>query len=235
MKVCVVTMSDYVRVDIANEIKKLVPVLGKDNALKIEQAYLLGDEETKQRVIEMLDSVKAAAFADESLKDSVLLEAPSRETAAKGDIFAGTVLYGKRAMYPFNLDSSMFLTHVGIFGSSGYGKTNVVHSLVNQLSEKNVPVLIFDFSKRNYRDLINIPELKDRVQIFTIGRNLSPLKFNPLRPPEGVEISQWIKEFAEIFDHAYWLLGGGKQGFMYGTHQDITTDALLPLVKFEPR
>jgi|GEM_PF-711173 len=203
-------MADYVRVDIANEIKKLVPVLGKDNALKIEQAYLLGDEETKKRVIEMLDSVKAAAFADESLKDSVLMEAPSRETASKGDIFAGTVLYGKRAMYPFNIDSSMFLTHVGIFGSSGYGKTNVVHNLVNQLSEKNVPVLIFDFSKRNYRDLINIPELKDRVQIFTIGRNLSPFKFNPLRPPAGVEISQWIKEFAEIFDHAYWLLGGGR-------------------------
>lgn len=203
-------MADFVRIEIANEIKKLVPVLGKENALKIEQAYLLGDEETKKRVIEMLDAVKAAAFSDESLKDSVLIEAPSRETASKGDIFLGTVLYGKKNLYPFSLDRSMFLTHVGIFGSSGYGKTNVVHNLVNQLSEKNVPVLIFDFSKRNYRDLINIPELKDRVQIFTIGRNLSPFKFNPLRPPKGVEVSQWIKEFAEIFDHAYWLLGGGK-------------------------
>lgn len=203
-------MSDYVRVEIANEIKKLVPVLGKENALKIEQAYLLGDDETKKRVIEMLDAVKAAAFADESLKDSVLIEAPSKETASRGDIFTGTVLYGKKRLYPFFLDRNMFLTHVGIFGSSGYGKTNVVHNLVRELSEKSVPILIFDFSKRNYRDLINIPELKDRIQIFTIGRNISPFKFNPLHPPEGVEVSQWIKEFAEIFDHAYWLLGGGR-------------------------
>ncbi|VVB60151.1 DNA double-strand break repair helicase HerA [uncultured archaeon] len=203
-------MADYIRIDVASEIKKLVPVLGKENALKIEQAYLLGDEEMKKRVIEMLDSVKAAAYADESLKNAVLLEAPSRETASCGDIFAGTVLYGQKRLYPFLLDRNMFLTHLGIFGSSGYGKTNVVHNLVRELSEKSVPVLIFDFSKRNYRDLINIPELKERVQIFTIGRNASPFKFNPLYPPEGVEISQWIKEFAEIFDHAYWLLGGGR-------------------------
>jgi len=31
-----------------------------------------------------------------------------------------------------------------------------------------------------------------------------------LKPPEGVQISQWAKEFSEIFDHAYWMLGGGR-------------------------
>jgi DNA-binding HxlR family transcriptional regulator len=52
--------------------------------------------------------------------------------------------------------------------------------------------------------------MKDRVRVFTIGRNVVPFRFNPLVPPEGVQISQWAKEFAEVFDHSYWLLGGGR-------------------------
>lgn len=203
-------MSDFVRIDIASEIKRLAPVLGKDNALRLEQAFLLGDEDAKKRVLEMIDTLKAAVFADKNLKDAVLIEPPAAEIARAGDINLGTVLYGKKKIYPFMLPSEMLLTHIGIFGSSGYGKTNVVHHLVEELSRKDIPILIFDFSKRNYRDLLLVPELRDRMQVFTVGRNVAPYKFNPLKPPEGVEIAQWAKEFAEIFDHSYWLLGGGK-------------------------
>ncbi len=205
-----IPMSDFVRIDIASEIKRLAPVLGKDNALMLEQAFLLGDEDAKKRVLEMIDTLKAAVFADKNLKDAVLIEPPSAEIARTGDINMGTVLYGKKKIYPFMLPSEMLLTHIGIFGSSGYGKTNVVHHLVRELSRKDIPILIFDFSKRNYRDLLLVPELRDRMQVFTVGRNVAPYKFNPLKPPAGVEISQWAKEFAEIFDHSYWLLGGGK-------------------------
>lgn len=205
-----IVIPDYVRIDISAEIKRLAPVLGKDNALKLEQAYLLGDEDAKKRVLEMIDTLKAAVFSDSRLRDSVLMEPPPAQIARAGDINAGTVLYGKKKMYPFMLPSEMFLTHLGIFGSSGYGKTNVVHHLIGELGKKNIPILIFDFSKRNYRDLLSVPGIGERMQIFTVGRNIAPFRFNPLAPPEGVEISQWAKEFAEIFDHAYWLLGGGK-------------------------
>lgn len=192
-----------------DEVKKLVPVLGKDKAERLTRAYLLGDEETRERIFELVDVIKAKVFMDKDLKNTVLVEPPNRELAGKGDLDIGTILYGKKKLYPFRIDHNMLLTHVAIFGSSGYGKTNIACMLSEKLSDMKIPVIIFDFSKRNYKDLL-ATELKDRINIYTVGRDAAPFKFNPLVPPEGVQLSQWMKEFASIFDHAYWLLGGGR-------------------------
>lgn len=199
-----------ISIDVSDEIKRLVPILGKEKASRLETAYLLADEDSRKRILEMIDALKAAVFSDKDLKDAVLIEPPPRELVMNGNLEFGMVLYGKKRLYPLLLNKEMLLSHVGIFGSSGYGKTNIIHWLVQILAEKEIPVLIFDFSKRNYRDLLSIPRLKDRIRVYTVGRNISPFRFNPLKPPEGVQISQWAKEFAEIFDHAYWMLGGGR-------------------------
>jgi len=194
---------------ISEEINKLVPVLGRENASKINRAFLLGDEKTRERISELIDVMKAAVFNDKSLSGSVLMNPPEESIASSGNIELGNVLYGKKEMYPFRLDKDTLLSHVGIFGSSGYGKTNISYSMIEQLSEQGIPVIVFDFSKRNYKDLLST-HLKDRIDIFTVGRNTAPFKFNPLVPPEGISLSQWMKEFSSIFDHAYWLLGGGR-------------------------
>ena len=199
-----------ISIDVSDEIRRLVPVLGKEKASRLETAYLLADDESRKRILEMIDTLKAAVFSDEDLKKAVLIEPPSKDLVSNGDLHLGMVLYGKKKLYPLMLDRQGLLTHVGIFGSSGYGKTNLVYWLVRNLAEKDIPVLIFDFSKRNYRDLLQIPELKDKIRIYTVGRGIAPFRFNPLKPPEGVQISQWAKEFSEVFDHAYWMLGGGR-------------------------
>lgn len=196
--------------NIADQIQRLTPILGKEVATKLEIAYLLGDEEYRKKILEIIDAIKAAVHADEELSDSVLIKPPSKEIAVNGDFQLGTILYGKKEMYPLKMNRKDLLTHIGIFGSSGSGKTNIMHWLIKVLSDLDVPVLIFDFSKRNYRDLLEVPELKDKIRIFTVGRNVSPFRFNPLKPPEGVLVSQWAKEFAEVFDHAYWMMGGGR-------------------------
>jgi len=196
---------------VSDEIKRLVPVLGSQNAGRLSKAYLLGDEKTRKRVIEMVDVMKAAVFADKDLRNTVLVEPPGQEM--KGDINMGHVLYGKKRLFPLSINKESLLMHMGIFGSSGYGKTNLSALLVKNLAQINVPVLIFDFSKRNYRDLLQT-ELRDRIEIYTIGREVAPFRFNPLKPPRGVSEAQWIKEFASIFDHAYWLLGGGQHIIM---------------------
>ncbi len=194
---------------ITDEIKKLIPVLGKETAQRLSKAYLLADEDMRKRIIEMVDVIKAAVFSDEALRDTLLMEPPPQNIAEQGELELGKVLYGKKELYNANISQQSLLMHVGIFGSSGYGKTNISYDLIKQISDMGIPVLIFDFSKRNYKDLINT-ELKERIEIYTIGRNASPFRFNPLYPPPGIELSQWMKEFASIFDHAYWLLGGGR-------------------------
>ena len=196
--------------DISEELQRLVPIIGKAKARKLETAYLLGDESYRQRILEVLSGLKATVFSDVELKDSVLIEPPPRAVASAGDFQFGTVLYGKKRLYPLMLNKRDLLTHIGIFGSSGSGKTNIVHYLIRVLSAEDVPILIFDFSKRNYRDLLVVPELKERIRLYTVGRDVAPFRFNPLKPPEDVPIAQWAKEFAEVFDHAYWLLGGGR-------------------------
>jgi DNA helicase HerA-like ATPase/DNA-binding MarR family transcriptional regulator len=195
--------------DITKEVQRLIPFLGKEKAARLEAAYFLGDEEYRKRIVEVIDGIKAMIFSDEKLKESALLEPPSKEIASKGDFELGIILYGKKELYPLFLSEKDLLTHIGIFGSSGSGKTNIVHFLVKSLAKREIPILIFDFSKRNYRDLL-ATELKERITVYTVGRNVVPFRFNPLVPPEGVQVSQWIKEFAEVFDHAYWLLGGGR-------------------------
>lgn len=194
---------------VTDEIKKLVPVLGRENANRLSKAYLLGDEDTRKRIFELLDVMKAAVFTDNKMKGSILMEPPPKETAIAGDLELGHVLYGKEKLYPLMIPEESLLTHIGIFGSSGYGKTNISYWLIKKLSERGIPVLVFDFSKRNYKDLLST-DLKDRIDIYTVGRDVVPFKFNPLKPPEGVLLSQWMKEFSSIFDHAYWLLGGGR-------------------------
>ena len=192
-----------------DEIKRLTPILSKQTAERLSKAYLLGDEITRKRIIEMLDIMKASVLADPDLKDAPLLEPP----ALDGDIEVGSVLYGRKNAGPLMWNKENFMTHVGIFGSSGYGKTNLSYSLIKKLSSEGVPVIIFDFSKKNYRDLLQT-DAADHVTVYTVGSNTAPFRFNPLKPPEGISKTQWAKEFAEIFDHAYWLLGGGRHIIM---------------------
>ena len=192
-----------------DEIKRLTPILSKQTAERLSKAYLLGDETSRKRIIEMLDIMKAYVLADPDLKDAPLLEPPT----LAGDIEVGNVLYGRKNAGPLMWDKETFMTHVGIFGSSGYGKTNLSYSLIRKLSNSGVPVIIFDFSKKNYRDLLQT-DVADRTTVYTVGSNVAPFRFNPLKPPLGISETQWAKEFAEIFDHAYWLLGGGRHIIM---------------------
>lgn len=199
---------------ILDEIDRLKPIIGHEKTASLKSAFLLEDEDGRKRIIEVVDAIKAIISEKDEFRDIVLVEPPPEDVAADGEIQLGTIFYGRQPMYDYKLKKSDFLTHIGIFGSSGYGKTNAIQWLITELNEQQIPMIIFDFSKRNYRDLIKIPELKGKLQIYTVGRNVSPFRFNPLIPPENVQISQWIKEFAEIFDHAYWLLGGGRHIIM---------------------
>lgn len=190
---------------IADEIKKLTPVLGKPTVERLEKAYLLGDEKTRERIVEMVDITKAAVFSDKDLRDTVLMEPPEKMS---GDIRLGEVVYGKKSLFPLLMGTEQLLTHMAVFGSSGYGKTNISYCMIKQLSDAGIPVIVFDFSKRNYKDLLST-DLKDNIDIYTVGKDIAPFRFNPLIPPKGIDTVQWMKEFASIFDHAYWLLGGG--------------------------
>lgn len=181
--------------------KKLKPLAIKDMDL-LWQEYILSDSKGKKSIEEAL-SIALAQNLDETFEEkNILLEPPPKEIAA-GEYPFGFVFYGKDRFHPFGLREDEWIQHLGIFGRSGSGKSNIGFIIFLNLLNKRKPVFIFDW-KRNYRELI--PVLPDKeILVFTVGRSLAPFHFNPLIPPPGSPPKIWLKKIIEITQHAYYL------------------------------
>ena len=135
--------------------------------------------------------------------EHVLLKPPPADLAA-GEYPAGMVHYGQQGFYPFGLREDEFIQHVGIFGRSGSGKTNLAYMLLQGLSQAGKPFLVFDW-KRNYRDLTSHCRGSATWRSSPSGRNVAPFRFNPLIPPPGTQATVWLKKLIEVMCHAYFL------------------------------
>ena len=187
--------------------RKLRPVVGS-KIDKIWQAYLIEDNKGKEDIEEYLKLLSVSVISERLEKDEIFLFPPSKETAA-GSYYIGDILYNKKTMYPFGLREDEWIQHMGIFGRSGAGKTNLGFSIVAELVRHNKPFIILDW-KRNYRDLVALPQFQD-VLVFTVGRNIAPFRFNPLIPPHGTDPHTWLKKIIEVIAHSYFL----GEGVMY--------------------
>jgi len=181
--------------------RKLKPVMG-DRLDVLWQEYILADEATRQLIEKTLRIMLARRYAEAFDSEQVLLEPPPENVAA-GEYPLGIIHYGEDRFHPFGLREAEFIQHIAIFGRSGSGKTNVAYLILLNLVRAGKPFLVFDW-KRNYRDLLSLPECKDLL-VFTVGRNVSPFRFNPLIPPPGTPATVWLKKLIEIMCHAYFL------------------------------
>ncbi len=181
--------------------RKLKPVMGSKLDV-LWQEYILAGQETRQLIEKTLRIMLARRYDEAFDSQQVLLEPPP-EALAKGEYPLGIIHYGEDKFYPFGLRESEFIQHIGIFGRSGSGKTNVAYLILLNLIRAEKPFLVFDW-KRNYRDLLSVPECKDLL-IFTVGRDVCGFRFNPLIPPPGTPATVWLKKLIEIMCHAYFL------------------------------
>jgi len=181
--------------------RKLRPVLGKQ-ADALWLAYnTQTDPRSRAEIVGILYSL-ASRYLDETYDRKLLLSLPEEEVI-DGEYRLGKVVYGEREYYPFGLREEEWLRHVGIFGTTGSGKTNCAFLLLWNLVRKGKPFLVFDW-KRNYRDLLALDEFSG-TKVYTIGRNVCPLCFNPLIPPPGTNPRSWMKKLIEVMCHAYFL------------------------------
>lgn len=119
----------------------------------------------------------------------------------------GTVVYEK-PKHLFGLAPSELMQNFAIFGRSGAGKSNVGYQLILELTREGVPWLFLDV-KRTARDLL--PILKNDVNVFTPGRSLTPLGFNPFIPPPGVEPTNYLVHLVDAMASAFALGEGAKR------------------------
>ena len=181
----------------------LKPIHGK-KIDKLRLAYLAGDRDDKQEIERAIGALAARDLQLEVGNEPILLPPPEVQEA-EGEYELGRVLFNDKEESIFGLHEKDWIQHVGIFGRSGSGKTNVCLKILLELNKKNKPFLIFDW-KRNYRDLLKLKEFPEgEVDIYTIGRNVSPFRFNPLVPPKGTDPNTWLKKISEIMAHAFFL------------------------------
>ena len=184
--------------------QQLKPFIGKQ-ADQIYSAYLVEDKEGKEQLETYLQSLLAEELGSRNVDESESL-VPPPSAVAKGEYELGTVVYGDKEIGGFGLREKEWIQHIGVFGRTGAGKTNMGYLILQQLHKHGKPFLVFDW-KRNYRDLLVLPEFKN-VEVYTIGRSIAPLTFNPLIPPPGIPPKTWLKKIIEVIAHAY-MLGNG--------------------------
>ena len=186
--------------DVRETCRQLKPLIGR-KADDYYLAYLAEDYRGKQELQVALELLAATILGTDVSEPQVHLSVPPSDVAA-GDYGLGTVEYNGKLQHAFGLREDECIQHVAIFGRSGAGKTNTVFTIINAFIDQGKPFLIFDW-KRNYRDLLAVRH--DEIDVFTVGRAVSPFTFNPLIPPDGTDPATWLKKLIEIIAHSYYL------------------------------
>jgi Helicase HerA, central domain len=183
--------------------RKLKPLMPQE----IQQWLRIRD--TADADLKSLIDKQIVSLAHERLGDyrnKILLSLPPRHIA-NGTIRLGTVQYEKEK-WSAGISESELLQNMAIFGRSGAGKTNVAFHLLEQLVEKGIPFLFLDW-KRTARHIL--PRLKQKVDVYTPGRSLSPFPFNPFIVPPGLEPRAYINHLIDALADAYTLGDGARR------------------------
>jgi len=122
--------------------------------------------------------------------------AQARRGSAKEEVISiGAVEDGGVEQAPYTVKISALQRHAFISGVTGSGKTNTIFHMLRQLGQQQVPFLVLEPAKNEYRALTGHPQFKDRMHVFTVGdETATPLRMNPFEAvgwpavPIGVHI-----------------------------------------------
>ena len=173
-------------------------MIGK-KAKKLHAVYVASDRRERERLDETFD-ILVRKKLDKDHSHKILLPPQSPEDI-KGEYNLGHVIYPDKPLCDFGLREDEWIKHVLIAGMSGAGKTNASFVILDQLLRHQKPFLVFDW-KRNYRDLLQHERFKNTI-VFTVGKNISPFRFNPLIPPPGVDPREWLAKLIDVICHAF--------------------------------
>lgn len=117
-----------------------------------------------------------------------------------------------------HLPLDAMVKHTLVVGVPGSGKTNTLMSLARQVwVDHQLPFLVLEPAKREYRGLLNLPGCAGEVLLFAPGRSapaewllegrFSPLalRINPFEMPQGYSVAEHRAQLLQIFKAAFGL------------------------------
>ena len=105
--------------------------------------------------------------------------------------------------------------HTFIAGMSGYGKSTLVQHILLQLHSKNIPFLVFESVKTEYRVLSTLRGNQDSearslaadLEVYTPGNDsISPFRHNPLESCPGIGRDEHIGTLSSCFQGAFAMI-----------------------------
>ena len=138
------------------KLRKLASIdrVSADNNWKF---YLSGEGEDRGLADDLID-VQLYKELGKDYQEQIFLRPLAKEICA-GPYSLGQVLYPANMIYcPFGLRENEWIKHMLITGMTGAGKINLSFHILQELNRHQKPFLVFDW-KRNYRDLLQFPQL----------------------------------------------------------------------------
>ena len=128
-------------------------------------------------------------------------------TAPNEEAFLGDVCdYGRPLEgVQVRLGAEDLAKHLFVCGLTGSGKTTTVKEI---LANVDVPFLVLESAKRDYRKLLGCPSLKGRLRVYTLGdTSIAPLRLNPFHILPSVQAGVHIDYLKAIFNASFSLYG----------------------------
>ncbi|MCJ7731543.1 DUF87 domain-containing protein, partial [Candidatus Bathyarchaeota archaeon] len=98
--------------------------------------------------------------------------------------------------------------HGLIVGGTGSGKTNTLFYIIRELLENDIPFLVIEPAKTEYRKLLFDTAFQDKLQVFTLGdNNISPFRLNPLNVPKGIPVQSHLDLLKSVFNASFYMWG----------------------------
>lgn len=95
------------------------------------------------------------------------------------------------------LDNKSLNMHTFITGSTGSGKSNTVYQMLTELHLDNIPFLVVEPAKGEYKDVFGSWE---DVNVFSTNPKVAPLiNLNPFMFPDSIHVLEHVDGLVEIF------------------------------------
>lgn len=95
------------------------------------------------------------------------------------------------------LNNKSLNMHTFITGSTGSGKSNTVYQMLTELHQDNIPFLVVEPAKGEYKDVFG--SWSD-VNVYSTNPKIAPLiNLNPFKFPESIHVLEHVDGLVEIF------------------------------------